>query len=138
MCEDVAMRARNAKKTGRTVHLSLGYSKRAAGGGFSRSYTMSEATNDTMALYRACVGLFDKFHDGSPVRRLDIRLTHLEDEYAVQLSLFDEGNWRNRKLGETMDAIRHKYGTAAILRAASYTKAGTARERERLVGGHFK
>jgi DNA polymerase V len=54
----------------------------------------------------------------------------------MQLSLFDEAKWRNRKLGETMDHLRTKYGTTALLRAVSYTEAGTALTRATLLGGH--
>jgi DNA polymerase V len=35
-----------------------------------------------------------------------------------------------------MDGIRGKYGSDAILRAVSYTNAGTSRHRSKLVGGH--
>ena len=56
----------------------------------------------------------------------------------MQLSLFDERKWRNRQLGETIDSLRNKYGSNAVLRAVSYTKAGTAVERAKLIGGHFK
>ncbi|MDX5476770.1 MAG: UV damage repair protein UvrX, partial [Bacillaceae bacterium] len=41
-----------------------------------------------------------------------------------------------RELGYVMDRIRSKYGSDALLRAVSYTNAGTARHRSRLVGGH--
>ena len=138
MCEDVAMRARQAGRTGRTVHLAAGYSKHALGGGFSRSRTMAEATNDTMTIYRLCMELLDEFHDGRPVRQLHISLGNLEEEHSMQLSLFDEQKWRNRQLGETMDALRTKYGSNSVLRAASYTESGTAIERAKLIGGHFK
>ncbi len=84
------------------------------------------------------MALFEEFHDGRPVRRLAISLAILEDERSMQLSLFDERNWRNRELGETMDALRHKYGSNAILRAVSYTEAGMAVERAKLIGGHFR
>ena len=56
----------------------------------------------------------------------------------MQLSLFDEHKWRNRQLGKAMDSLRNKYGSNAVLRAVSYTDAGTVRERARLIGGHFK
>ena len=138
MCEDVARRAREAGKAGRTVYLSIGYSKRALGGGFSRSRTMRGATNDTMKIYQLCTELFDKFHDGSPVRRLSISLTKLEGEHSLQLSLFDDHIERTRQLGATIDALRNKYGSNAILRAVSYTEAGTAIERDKLIGGHKK
>ncbi|WP_203248783.1 Y-family DNA polymerase [Sporosarcina beigongshangi] len=138
MCEDVARRAREARKVGRTVHLSIGYSKRSLSGGFSRSRSMGEATNDTMKIYQLCITLFDKFHDGSSVRRLSISLTNLEEEHSVQLNLFDNQSERTRQLGATIDALRSKYGSNAILRAVSYTEAGTAIERDKLIGGHKK
>ena len=56
----------------------------------------------------------------------------------MQLSLFEERKWQKRKLGETIDQIRKKYGTTAILRAVSYTDAGTAIHRAGLLGGHRK
>lgn len=74
MCEDVAMRAREAGKAGRTVHLSIGYSKHSLGGGFGRSRSLHEATNDTMVIFRLCKELFNEFHDGRPVRRIAISL----------------------------------------------------------------
>ncbi|WP_040228637.1 Y-family DNA polymerase [Bhargavaea cecembensis] len=136
MCEDVGRRAREANRAGRTVHLSAGYSDDAYGGGFSRSRSVDEAINATMAIYRVCTELLDKFHDGRPIRRLAISLSNLEEEHSMQLSLFEENKWEERKLGAAMDAIRSKYGPAAILRAVSYTDAGTAVGRAKLIGGH--
>ncbi len=138
MCEDVAMRARTARRAGRTVQLSVGYSKNALGGGFSRSKTIPEETNETMKIYAVCTELFDEFHDGRPVRQLSISLSNLADEYSMQLSLFDRTKWKKRKLGETVDELRSKYGSAAVLRAVSFTDAGTARQRAGLIGGHVK
>ncbi|GKV68249.1 putative UV-damage repair protein UvrX [Sporosarcina sp. NCCP-2716] len=138
MCEDVAMRARTARRAGRTVQLSVGYSKNALGGGFSRSKTIPEETNETMKIYAVCMELFDEFHDGRPVRQLSISLSNLADEYSMQLSLFDRTKWKKRKLGETVDELRSKYGSDAVLRAVSYTDAGTARHRAGLIGGHVK
>lgn len=138
MCEDIAMRTREAERAGRTVHLSATYSKSVFGGGFNRSRSMDEATNDTMKIYRLCAELLDEFHDGRPVRHLSVNLTNLEEEHSMQLSLFDEHKWRNRQLGGVMDTLRNKYGSNAVRRAVSYTKAGTAVERTKLIGGHFK
>jgi len=138
MCEDIAMRAREAGRSGRTIHLSVVYSKEVYGGGFSRSRSMAEATNETMKIYKMCTALFDEFHSGQPVRRLSISLKNLEAEQSMQLSLFEVHNWRNRELSRAMDALRSKYGSTTILRAVSYTDAGTARERAKLIGGHIK
>lgn len=35
-----------------------------------------------------------------------------------------------------MDSIRNRYGSAALLRAVSYTDGGTAVKRSQLLGGH--
>ncbi|RNF41110.1 UV damage repair protein UvrX [Planococcus salinus] len=136
MTEDVAKRARAAGKAGRTVSLSVGYSKQAFSGGFHRSQSIDEATNDTMKLYAVCKDLLAQFHDGRPVRRLALTLTKLEDETSMQLSLFEQRKWQKRKLGAAMDELRDKYGPTAVLRGVSYTDAGTAVERKNLIGGH--
>lgn len=138
MCEDVARRAREANMAGRTIHLSVGYSKEAFGGGFNRSRSIDEPTNATMKIYKVCEQIFDSFYDRSPVRKLSISITNLEPENSMQLSLFEEGKWKERKLGKTMDYLRSKYGSTAVLRAVSYTEAGTAVKRASLLGGHKK
>ena len=126
ICEDVTRRAREARKEGRTVHLGIGYSKHSFGGGFSRSLSIEEATNDTLKIHQTCLAIFDKFHDGRPVRKISISITNLEDETSMQLSFFDEHKVRNRNLGMVKDNIREKYWTTAILRAVSLTEDGTA------------
>lgn len=136
MCEDVARRAREAYQVGRTISLGVSYSKHAFGGGFYRSYTIDEPTNDTMKIYKVCEHLLDQYYAERPVRQLSLSISKLESEHSMQLSLFDDEKWKRRKLGATMDRLRSKYGPTAILRAVSYTEAGTAIARAQLVGGH--
>lgn len=90
MCEDMTKRTREAGMAGRTIHLGLGYSKSSLGGGFSRSRTIHEATNDTMKIYRVCQELFHEFYQGLPVRQIHLSIGKLEDESSIQLSLFEE------------------------------------------------
>ncbi|MDX1806602.1 MAG: UV damage repair protein UvrX [Paenisporosarcina sp.] len=137
MCEDIAMRAREAGRAGRTISLGIGYSKNAFGGGFSRSTTIEEATNDTMQIYRVCKRLLAENYSERPVRHVSISLTKLEDETSIQLSLFNN-RVKERQLGTAMDSIRKKYGSTALLRAVSFTEAGTALQRANLIGGHKK
>lgn len=138
MCEDVAKRIRDAGVAGRTIHLGMIYSKTSFGGGFSRSRTIYEATNDTMKIYRVCQELFHEFYQNLPVRQIHISITKLEDESSMQLSLFEERKWQKRKLARAMDDIRNRYGYSAIYRAVSGTEAGTAIARTKLIGGHKK
>jgi DNA polymerase V len=136
MCEEVGRRARKAKKAGRTISLGIGYSKDEAGGGFHRSKTVDTPTNITMDIYETCLQLFHKFYEGKTVRQISISLSNVMNDEEMQLSLFDLERPKRQKLGYTMDEIRDKYGSDMLLRAVSYTKAGTARHRSKLVGGH--
>lgn len=136
MCEDVARRAREAGQAGRTITLGVSYSRDAFGGGFSRARTIDEPTNDTMKVFKVCKELLDEHYAERPVRQITLSISKLESERSMQLSLFDHRKWKKRKLGATMDYLRTKYGTASVLRAVSYTEAGTAVARSQLLGGH--
>ena len=136
MCEDVAKRARDTFQAARTISLGIGYSKNSFGGGFQRSRTIHDATNDTMKIYGVCLDLLNENYNRNPVRQISISITKLEDEQSMQLSLFEKDNWKKRKLATAMDNIRNRYGSAALLRAVSYTPAGTAVKRSKMVGGH--
>jgi len=136
MCEDIARRARENFAVGECVSLSVSYSKYCNKAGFHRSRTLEVATNDTMQLYAICKEMFDELYDGSPVRRVALSISKLEAERSMQMSFFDADNWKRRKLGAVMDNLRDKYGSTAVLRAVSYTNAGTAIERDILLGGH--
>ena len=136
MCEEVARRARNAKKCGRTINLGIGYSRKDGGGGFHRSKSIDQPTNITMDLYHACLQLFDEHYENRVVRKIEISLSNICDDEFIQLSLFEGDRSKRRELGYVMDSIRNKYGSDAILIAVSYTKAGTTRQRSKLIGGH--
>lgn len=136
MCEEVARRARTHRKAGRTVSFGIGYSREEFGGGFHRSRTIEEPTNITMDLYRVCLELFEENYNGKTVRKINITLSNIVEDGAMQVSLFEPDRWEKRELGYVVDRIRNRYGSGALLRAVSYTEAGTARHRARLVGGH--
>lgn len=137
MTEDVMRRVREAGYVGRTISLGLSYSRHAMTKGFYRSKTIEVPTNETMVVYRTCLELLDEHFAGEPARQLSVRITNLEPERSIQLDLFDEGKEKREILGHTMDAIRTRFGSTAILRAASFTEAGTALQRGNLVGGHI-
>jgi len=137
MCEEVGRRARADQKAGRTISLGIGYSEDVGGGGFYRSITIEQPTNITMEIYHACMYLFHKFYCEKTVRKISVSLGNICDDQYVQLQLFEYQRLRERKLGYVMDAIRNKFGSDSLLRAISYTDAGTARKRNQMIGGHF-
>ncbi len=136
MCEEVARRARTAAKAGRTISFGIGYSKDETGGGFHRATTLQTATNITLEIYDACLELFNRYYRGETVRSISIALSNIVSDDQIQLSLFNPNKPRQRDLGYVMDLIRDKHGSDKLLRAVSYTKAGTAKHRSKLVGGH--
>lgn len=136
LCEEACRRARTAKKAGSTIHLGIGYSQET-GGGFSRSTSIDVPTNITTEMYRVCISLFERFYDGySHIRRVYVTLTNLTDDMETQLDLFSERT-KQKDIGYTMDKIRDRFGSTAILRAATYTDAGISLERSGKIGGHW-
>lgn len=136
MCEDVMKSVREADFVGRTVSLGLTYSRQAMKPSLYRSLTLDEPTNDTLKIYEAIKKLFHTHFVKEPVRQLAIRITKLEPQNSLQLDLFDDRKEKKQNLAHVMDKIRSRYGATALLRAVSYTKAGTALARSELVGGH--
>ena len=136
MCEEVAKRARAHRQAGRTVSLGIEYSRDELGGGFYRSKTMESPSNVTLDLYHTCLALFERFYAGKTVRKISVSLSNIQDDTNMQLDLFRPDQEKKRQLGYVMDGIRERYGSTALLRAVSYTNAGTARLRSKLVGGH--
>lgn len=137
MCEEVGRRARENQQAGKTIHLGVGYSKDEGGGGFHRSLTIEKATNITMEIYHVCMHLFHLFYCQKTVRQIAISLANVQEDTAMQLDLFAKDRVQERALGYVMDNVRKNYGETALLRAVSYTEAGTALERSELVGGHY-
>ncbi|KPD08610.1 hypothetical protein AM501_04325, partial [Aneurinibacillus migulanus] len=69
------------------------------------------------------------------VRTVYVSLTNLVSDEDIQLDLFEDVT-KKHALGKVMDDIRAKYGSKALLRAASFTPAGTMVERSAKIGGH--
>ncbi|GIO24285.1 UV damage repair protein UvrX [Oceanobacillus sp. J11TS1] len=136
LCEEVCRRARRDRKVGKTIHLSIGYTKENHGG-FSRSRSIDTPTNITMEMYDMCMELFDEFYVGNPpIRRVYVTLTKLYDETDLQLDLFNDRT-KQYDIGTVMDKICDKFGSTAILRASSYTDAGITLDRSKKIGGHY-
>lgn len=136
LCEEVCHRARTHHQAGKTIHLSVVYSKETESG-FSRSQSLPFPTNNTMEVYHICTQLFQRFYNGtSMVRKMYVALTNLTEQRNMQLDLFEKET-KKEKVGYVMDAIRDKYGATAILRASSYTEAGILLERSQKIGGHY-
>lgn len=137
MCEDVAKRLRDQGYAARTVSLGVTYSKKVGVKGFHRAKTIDSGTDETMMIYDICCQLLERYYDTLPVRQLSISVSNVTKSASVQLDLFDTKRVERITLAKTVDQLRDQYGSTAVLRAVSYTAAGTARKRSALIGGHL-
>lgn len=136
LCEEVCRRARKASLSGRTVSVGL----HGPGSGFHRQYTRQEATNITVEMFDTVMEIVNRHWLHQPVRRVHVSLSALIPDDFLQFSLFEETSQKNDRyqIGFTMDKLKEKYGTTAVMRASSLLKSGQARERSARIGGHFK
>ena len=88
----------------------------------SHQQKLREPTDGTNEIYQLAKKLFSELWNGkTPLRLLGIALTDLTKEEFVQTSLFDaadERKTKSKKLDQTVDALRSKYGRSTIQRGA--------------------
>jgi DNA polymerase-4 len=137
LCEEVCFRARCSGVIGSTISTGISGANYDQPTGFHRQTTLLNATNNTIDVFNAAWELLQTFWDRKPVRRVGVNLSNLCSDKEWQLSLFDNDE-RKRQIGYTMDKIKMRYGTTAVIRAASLTAAGQATERAAKIGGHYK
>ncbi|NLB84512.1 MAG: Y-family DNA polymerase [Acholeplasmataceae bacterium] len=137
MTDDIVSRLRISKKSCKTIHLSIGYSKEY-GKGFSRQTTLDYPTKHHSVIYQECLNLFDLFYEGYPIRQVAISLSNLTDSKIYQYSLFEDPELLEKdfQLKQTLDEIKERYGKNAVNRLVSETKHSTAKTRNKQIGGH--
>jgi nucleotidyltransferase/DNA polymerase involved in DNA repair len=137
LSEEVCRRARSKKLMGETVTVGCRGADFDRPSGFLRQTKLSEPTNHAPHIFAAARQLFARHWNGEPVRSVGVSLTQLRPDDEYQLDLFRDRE-RERRLDNAVDAIKERYGAAAIVRASSLTAAGQAYERAKKIGGHYK
>ena len=117
LCDSVASRMRSDGKRCSCVTVTI------RGNDFrSRSHQrkFSEPTDVTAEVFTLSRDLFAELWDGhTPLRLLGVTLGDVSDDSTEQISLFRDGRKdRARKLDQTVDALRSKFGVAAISRGS--------------------
>jgi len=121
-----------------SISLTVGYSKDMARPS-AATRRLSECTNSQKRLVQAFEELYEEIVRPSyPVRRIGIGLLNLVSEENVTISFFTdtEADEREQELLHTVIDLHHKYGKNAVLKGMSLQKKATARERNRMIGGH--
>ncbi len=120
------------------VGLAIRYSKdmtKPTGG----SITIPERTNLYSILSKAILEIYDKTTNPiALIRGINISCNNVMDSSFEEYDLFSDTEKlkEERKLEETINNLKKKYGKNSILRGMSFEEKATARKRNLLIGGH--
>ncbi|MBI3244733.1 MAG: DNA polymerase IV [Chloroflexi bacterium] len=124
LSDQVGRRLRQSELSGTTVKLKLRWPDFTT---LSRQTTLSQPTDQGDEIYNAVLRLFDEvWRPGKAVRLLGVAVTGLGNP-AQQLSLLDDGSEKKRRLQNTIDDLRERFGSRAVQRA-SQLKDDASRE----------
>lgn len=138
MISILTCRLRKERLLTKRIHLSIIYSKNI-GGCFSASHSLDNSTNDDNIIYKNIINIFKiNYEIDTPIRKVSIYLSKLEDDKYLQLNLFENlYDIKNRNsINKTIDYLNNKYGKNTLLKASSLLENSTIKERNTKVGGH--
>jgi len=135
--EQVAARLRSKHLATQVISLGIGSSMTEEQPGFNRQIKI-DMTNQSTKIVSALWELFDRFYDGQVTRHIYVSAGKLAPDHGAQLDLFvpAEIDIKQQKIDETVDQLRHKFGTTAVVKSSSKIDGGTMIDRAGLVGGH--
>jgi DNA polymerase V len=138
MIDVLCERLRKNHKETSVIGFGIGYSK-AIGGGFYHS-TKINATSNNKIILDICWLIFNKYYDYLPIRKVSIACGGLTESVGEQLNLFDNSInlKKDKKINETVDKIKSKYGRNSVIKASSLLEDSTAIERNQKIGGHHE
>lgn len=115
LCETVAMRLRDSQNCCNVVRISIRGSDLIF---YSRQKKLAVATDSTRRIYEVVCYLFNNVWNGNPIRHLGVHITDFCGNDFYQCSLLDNFDYdKDRKINATIDKIRLKYGSKAVVRS---------------------
>lgn len=120
LAEEVAHRLRSDDLSGSTVRLKLRWDDFTT---LTRQTTLPQPTHDDHIITKTALNLFaDNWMPGQPVRLVGVGVSNL-DQTMTQLDLFQtEDTKRRRKLQNTLDEIRDRFGDETLRRASDFNR----------------
>ena len=114
LCERAGRRLRQRGFQGKTIHLWGRYDGFDNPDGFGGRRSLSFYTDDTQHIYRAVQSLLPEAGLQSPVRQVNVTVSHLRHN-ALQLSL-EEDRVKMRRLQGAMDDVNDHFGEFTVMR----------------------
>ena len=137
MVDIVTKRLRtNNKQTG-IIGLAIGYSKNI-GGSFYHTIKLDTPTDNSKLILNTCMLLFDRYYNGSPIRKVGGSASRLTEKDCQQLNIFEDFEIikKEENKNKAIDYINSKFGKNSLLSASSLLENSTIRERNKKIGGH--
>lgn len=114
LCEMVGMRLRQAGYCAKLVSVYL-RNTNLSGRSHQRKYTV--ATDDTYQIFNRALQLMEEMWAGEALRGMGVHVSELVPNNLLQMSMFDVMNERRRRLDQSIDEIRMKYGPKSVIRS---------------------
>lgn len=115
LTESVAMRLRSSNSLCSLVVVSV---KTNQFNYYSHQKPLNDFTDSTTKIFEGIKEAFKEAWKGEKIRQLGVRVTKLRSNVYYQENLFDyEKNEKQRKLDQTLDDLRNKYGKESVIRS---------------------
>lgn len=121
-----------------SVSIYVGYTKDILPAS-TGSVRMTQTTNVNSIISEYVMGLFQKITNKTTlIRRMGISFNNVVDESCEGYDLFTnvKAVEKEKKVERVVLDIKDKFGKNSILRLVDFTDGATARERNKLIGGH--
>lgn len=123
------------------ISLSVSYSKNYAIPSTKASKKLDVQTNSYSILKKELLTLFKQnVNQKIPIRKIRISFSHLLFEENERYGLFENhaALLKEKRLHQTIQQIKEKYGKSAIIRGMNLQKNATTLKRNKLIGGHHE
>lgn len=114
LCEMVGMRLRQAGFCAKLVSVYL-RSADLSGRSHQRKYGV--ATDDTYKIFHLAAELMEEIWTGEALRGMGVHVSELVPNDFLQMSVFDAFNEKRRRLDQSIDEIRMRFGTKSVVRS---------------------
>ena len=115
LTETVAARLRQSGYCARLVSVSIRTNEFYNS---SHQRKILSAIDCTNAIHHVACELFDELWNGEPVCHLGVRVSELCQNDFHQLALFEKDYEKQRKVDQTVDSIRARFGNGSVFRSA--------------------
>ena len=138
MVELISLRLVKENKISNVIQLYVGYSKDIIGASGGARH-LENYTSNYSELLKVFLNLYDETTNRNVgIRRLGVSLGNVIDGDNQQLSIFSnqEKLDKEKELELTINNLKDTMGKNIILRGTNFLEEATARERNKMIGGH--